>query len=68
MSTKRKDPNLTEYPFLYSGGNMRDLNSLISPKSRWELTNVEDISDNGHVVGKAVDEDGREHAVLLVPR
>jgi probable HAF family extracellular repeat protein len=67
ISTKRNDPNFTEYPFLYSGGKMRDLNSLISPNSGWVLTNAEDINDNGYIVGKAVHEDGREHAVLMVP-
>jgi probable HAF family extracellular repeat protein len=67
MSTKRNDPNFTEHPFLYSGGKMRDLNSLISPNSGWEISNAEGINDKGQIVGKAFHEDGREHAVLLVP-
>jgi probable HAF family extracellular repeat protein len=57
-----------EHPFLYSDGVMRDLNSLISADSGWELVSVEDINDNGHIVGKAQHkEDGREHAFLLTP-
>jgi probable HAF family extracellular repeat protein len=57
-----------EHPFLYSDGVMRDLNSLISADSGWKLVNVEDINDNGHIVGKAQHkEDDREHAFLLTP-
>jgi probable HAF family extracellular repeat protein len=67
ISTKRNDPNFTEHPFLYSGGKMRALNSLISPNSGWEISNAEAINDKGQIVGKAFHEDGREHAVLLVP-
>ena len=55
----------TEHPFLYSDGVTEDLNSLIPADSGWELANVEDINDNGHIVGKGINKDGREHAVLL---
>ena len=58
----------TEHPFLYSDGVMRDLNSLIPADSGWELANVEDINDNGYIVGKGIRSDGREHAVLLTPK
>jgi len=57
-----------EHPFLYSDGVMRDLNSLISADSGWELLSVEDINDNGHIVGIAQHkEDGRQHAFFVTP-
>jgi probable HAF family extracellular repeat protein len=59
--------NDQEYPFLYSDGMMRDLNSLIPEDSGWVITNVSDINDYGHIVGKGIHEDGREHAILLTP-
>ena len=33
---------------------MRDLNSLIPADSGWELVNVEDINDKGHIVSKGI--------------
>jgi hypothetical protein len=55
-----------EHPFLYSDGVMRDLNSLISADSDWELTFVGDINDNGNIVGYGT-KDGWPHAFLLTP-
>jgi probable HAF family extracellular repeat protein len=52
--------------FLYSDGVMRDLNSLIPADSGWELANVEDINDNGYIVGSGY-KDGQGHAFLLTP-
>jgi probable HAF family extracellular repeat protein len=42
------------HPFLYSGGVMRDLNTLIPPNSGWELLEALDINDNGHIVGRGI--------------
>ena len=55
------------HPFLYSGGVMRDLNTLIPPNSGWELLEALEINDKGHIVGRGINnEDGEEHAFLLV--
>jgi probable HAF family extracellular repeat protein len=54
------------HPFLYSGGVMRDLNTLIPPNSGWELREAWDINDNGHIVGRGSNEDGENRAFLLV--
>jgi probable HAF family extracellular repeat protein len=54
------------HPFLYSGGVMRDLNTLIPPNSGWELIEAVKINDNGHIVGRGFNQDGEEHAFLLV--
>jgi probable HAF family extracellular repeat protein len=54
------------HPFLYSGGVMRDLNTLIPPNSGWELIEAVKINDNGHIVGFGFNKDGEEHAFLLV--
>jgi probable HAF family extracellular repeat protein len=54
------------HPFLYSGGVMRDLNTLIPPNSGWELIGALKINDNGHIVGFGFNKDGEEHAFLLV--
>jgi probable HAF family extracellular repeat protein len=54
------------HPFLYSGGVMRDLNTLIPPNSGWELIEALKINDKGHIVGHGINKDGEDHAFLLV--
>lgn len=53
--------------FLYSGGVMRDFNTLIPTNSGWDLREAWDINDNGHIVGHGINKDGEDHAFLLVP-
>jgi probable HAF family extracellular repeat protein len=60
----------TNRAFLYSGGQMTDLNTLLSPKdsSRWLLGSALDINNNGWIVGYATDLASQErHAFLLTP-
>jgi probable HAF family extracellular repeat protein len=57
----------TSHAFLYSGGTMTDLNSLIDPASGWELTYASDINDYGWIVGTGQNPSGQQHAFLLKP-
>ena len=53
--------------FLYSGGAMLDLNSMISPSSGWQLTTATAINDNGQIVGYGTNPSGQTDAFLLTP-
>lgn len=53
----------TTHAFLYSGGVLRDLNSLLPPGTNRTLTEAHAINDQGEIVG--LDSDG--HAFLLTP-
>jgi choice-of-anchor C domain-containing protein len=62
--------NLTSGPFiafLYSGGQMLDLNSLIAPGSGFTLMSASGISDTGYIAGVGMAPDGQQHAFLLTP-
>ena len=52
--------------FVYSGGTMYDLNSLIPPDSGWYLTYATAINDNGQIVGYG-NFGGNTEAFLLTP-
>jgi probable HAF family extracellular repeat protein len=52
--------------FLYSGGAMVDLNSLIDPLSGWALGNAWAINDAGQITGWGYI-GGRQNAFLLTP-
>ena len=54
------------HAFLYDGGPMVDLNSLLPPASGWELTGAQGINDAGQIVGAGI-HDGQTHAFLLPP-
>lgn len=51
---------------LYSGGNARDLNSMIGSASGWQLQQAYGINDAGQIVGSGVFQ-GQSHAFLLNP-
>jgi probable HAF family extracellular repeat protein len=57
------------YPhaFLYSGGQMFDLNDLIAPGSGFTLEWAYHISDAGYITGYGLAPDGQAHAFLLIP-
>jgi probable HAF family extracellular repeat protein len=55
------------HAFLYSDGQMLDLNDLIAPDSGFTLAVAQGISDNGYITGGGVTSDGLSHAFLLVP-
>jgi probable HAF family extracellular repeat protein len=49
--------------FLYSGGVMHDLNSLISPSSGWVLQDAQAINSSGQITGYGMI-GGQQHAFL----
>ena len=56
--------------FVYQDGVSRDLNTMISHEVRWNIVSANDIDEAGRIVanGYIVQGDGRQHALLLVPR
>ena len=57
---------VTRHAWLYSGGTMHDLNSLIDPTSGWELQNARAINDSGQITGSGLI-NGEVHGFLLTP-
>lgn len=57
----------TDHAFLYSGGAMTDLNTLIDPTSGWILQQATAINDSGWIVGFGTNSLGQAHAFLLTP-
>ena len=53
--------------WLYSGGVMQNLDTLIDPAAGLTITEVNDINDLGQIVGSACDSFGDCSAVLLSP-
>ena len=52
------------FAFLYSGGVMTDLNTLIDPASGWGLSRAQAINDSGQIVGTGY-HNGEIRAFLL---
>ena len=52
--------------FLYSDGELRNLNDLIPPDSGWTLSNAEAINNNGQIAGTGIFS-GRYRAFLATP-
>jgi probable HAF family extracellular repeat protein len=55
-----------QHAFLYAGGAMTDLNSLIDPASGWTLAEATAINDSGWIVGLGT-HNGHGRAFLLAP-
>jgi probable HAF family extracellular repeat protein len=53
--------------FLYAGGVMNDLNTMIGSASGWQITNASSINDSGQIVGQGNLSDGSAHAVRMDP-
>src|SRR5215510_455786 len=53
-----------QHAFLYSGGAMTDLNSLIDTNSGWTLNVAFAINDNGQIVGRGFNSSRQENAFL----
>jgi uncharacterized protein (TIGR03437 family) len=58
------DPNYRA--FLYLGGKIYDLNTLVTNANGWTLTNATAVNDAGQIVGGGF-VNGQEHAFLLTP-
>lgn len=62
------NPSGPNHPFLYSNGNMVDLNSLIGPSSGWQyLEGATAINDVGQIVGYGYNSAGQRDAFLMTP-
>ncbi len=55
------------HAFVYSGGKIRDLNSMIPAGSGWVLIEADGINASGQIVGMGT-RNGLEHAFLLTPQ
>jgi probable HAF family extracellular repeat protein len=56
-------------PFIYSGGQLHDINTLLDPKSGWVFTYVESINDFDQIAGEGtLGSDTTVHALFLTPR
>jgi probable HAF family extracellular repeat protein len=55
------------HAFLYSGGVMYDLNSLVTNAPGWTLTSAQGINDLGQITGTGTDPFGNSRAFLLTP-
>ena len=56
---------IEELPFLYTGGEMYDLNALLPAGSGWRLIDAYDISNAGQIVGYGTNSAGESRAFLL---
>lgn len=56
----------TDHAFLYSGGHMLDLTSLLPSGSGWTLQDAYGINSLGQIVGDGV-VNGQEEAFLMTP-
>ncbi len=55
------------HAFLFTGGHMIDLNSLIDPNSSLMLSSAVSINDSGYIAGYALDTAGIYHEYELIP-
>jgi probable HAF family extracellular repeat protein len=58
----------TYHAFVYSGGKIKDLNTLVPKNSGWVLIDARSINNDGQIVCTGMRNDGTEHAFLLTPR
>ncbi|MDA1277125.1 MAG: DUF3466 family protein, partial [Verrucomicrobia bacterium] len=56
----------TTRAFLYSAGELLDLNNLIPTDSGWELTEARGINSNGEIIGTGTI-NGERHAFVAIP-
>jgi probable HAF family extracellular repeat protein len=54
-------------PFIYTGGKMVDLNSLIDPTLHYTLQGAGAINDSGQIVADGMDAGGGYLSVVLTP-
>ena len=57
----------TYTPFIVLDGTIRDLNTLLPANSGWQLTSVNDINEQGQIVGNGIAPDGTTRGFLLQP-
>lgn len=55
--------------FLYVGGIMRNLNTMLKGKAkRWSVVSALDVDETGRIGGSAINAAGEERAVVLIPK
>jgi probable HAF family extracellular repeat protein len=59
--------DISRHAFVYTGGQMFDLNALIPPESGWTLIEATGINNQGQIVATGTDPAGLTHAFLLTP-
>ena len=57
----------SQHGFLFSGGVLSDLNTLLANASGWTVTAAYSINDAGQIAGIATNASGAQRAVLLNP-
>ena len=58
--------NQAFHPFLWTNGQIRDLNSLLPAHAGWELEIAHAINDAGQIVGSGT-HNGQPRAFLVIP-
>jgi probable HAF family extracellular repeat protein len=53
--------------FLYENGELVDLNNLVLPGSKLQVSEPETINDRGEIAGLGIDASGNSRAFLLIP-
>jgi probable HAF family extracellular repeat protein len=62
------DTRSGDHAFLYNGGTMVDLNTLLAPTNPgWDLASAQAINDTGQIVGYGYNPSGQFDAFLLTP-
>ena len=56
-----------DHAFIYSNGEMKDLNDILLDNLGWTLTQANGINDGGQIVGYGINPSGQQHAFLLNP-
>jgi hypothetical protein len=56
-----------EHAFIWSNGQLTDLNTLVPVGCAWTLNTAQDINDNGYIIGTGT-VSGTTHGFLLVPQ
>jgi probable HAF family extracellular repeat protein len=58
---------LNDRAFVYTAGQLHDLNDLAALPAGWTLREAEEVNDLGQIVGWATNAQGRHSAFLLTP-
>src|SRR4051812_9961743 len=67
VGTSALSSDLGQHAFLYSHGQMMDLNNLIDPAPGIMLGDARDINDQGQILATGDLSSGEPHAFLLTP-
>lgn len=63
-SDASQGPSLDLRSFLYDGGTMRDLTGLVPGMTGWELRSVQDINNQGEMLGYGLSPMGDIHSII----